>query len=338
MTQTVKTSKSVSINQQQVYSAVSDHSHPSLWRSLLYASRPRTYPLAAASIVAGNGLAYLSLPQDTGMAWTGKQWLVFVLSLWVALALQILSNLANDYGDGIKGTDNERDAASPQRLTSQGYFNPARFRQLIYAWAGFTFACGVGLIYVGFDSLRDFLLFLAFGIIAIIAACAYTMGKRPYGYRAMGEVAVLVFFGWLGVLGSAYLQTQTLVWAHVLPATGCGLLAAAVLYLNNMRDLHTDATSGKVTLTVLLGQDKMVYGYFVILAAALALYFIFAICHQPTSLLWLLWLPIILKHGYFIHQHRNQPPQIGGQLKTIVISTLLINILFVMGMFANILI
>lgn len=187
----------------------------------LQLARPRTFPLAVASIVCGTSMAYAEFEQ-----FTAKQWGIFALTLLVALNLQILSNMANDYGDGIKGTDAHRYASSPQRLTAHGQIATTTLKRVIIAWAWFTFGCGVGLIWLGFDNLTDFLLFLAFGVLAILAAMAYTMGKRPYGYRAMGEMAVLVFFGWLGVLGSAYLQLGAIRSSMWLPATGCGLLCA----------------------------------------------------------------------------------------------------------------
>ena len=260
-------------------------------QALLQATRPRTFPLAIASIICGNGLALSKLAESSSI--NGRNIVVFVLTLWVALALQILSNLANDYGDGIKGTDSFRDANSPERMTAQGLLQPSQFKRLIFGWALITFVSGVALIAIGFDNIRDFLIFLGFGIVAIIAAMAYTMGKRPYGYRAMGEVAVLIFFGWLAVLGSIYLQTGQILLNHLLPATGCGGLAACVLFVNNMRDIYSDKQAGKITLAVLLGTKKMRVGYTVLIALSLLCYLLYGVTYNFYSLLWVLALPLI---------------------------------------------
>lgn len=313
-------------------------------KALLQATRPRTFPLAIASIICGNGLALSQLASSSSV--NGHNFVVFALTLWVALALQILSNLANDYGDGIKGTDNFRDANSPERMTAQGLLQPSQFKRLIFGWALITFISGVVLIAIGFDNLRDFLVFLSFGIVAIIAAMAYTMGKRPYGYRAMGEVAVLIFFGWLAVLGSAYLQTGQFQLSHLLPATGCGGLAACVLFVNNMRDIYSDKQAGKITLAVLLGSKMMRVGYTLLLALSILCYLLYGVVYNLFSLLWLLALPLIVKHLAVIYSATPIEASdfsmgcdnsvvdtvlIGSQLKVIVKLTLIINLLFVLG-------
>lgn len=314
-------------------------------KALLQATRPRTFPLAIASIVCGNGLA-LSQIASSSLDWHNIT--VFLLTLWVALALQILSNLANDYGDGVKGTDNLRDINSPERMIAQGLLQPEQLKRLIIVWAAITFFSGVALITIGFDNLRDFLIFLAFGIIAIIAAMAYTMGKRPYGYRAMGEVAVLVFFGWLAVLGSIYLQTGQVELSHLLPATGCGGLAACVLYVNNMRDIYSDKQAGKITLAVLLGSKRMRVGYTVLMALSILCYLLYGVIYNFYSLLWVLALPLMVKHLSVIYSVRPisvssystistmnskiDTVLIGSQLKSIVKLTLIVNLLFVLGL------
>ena len=315
-------------------------------KALLQATRPRTFPLAIASIVCGNGLALSQIASSSSLDWHNIT--VFLLTLWVALALQILSNLANDYGDGVKGTDNLRDINSPERMIAQGLLRPEQLKRLIIGWATITFFSGVALISIGFDNLRDFLIFLEFGIIAIIAAMAYTMGKRPYGYRAMGEVAVLVFFGWLAVLGSIYLQTGQVELSHLLPATGCGGLAACVLYVNNMRDIYSDKQAGKITLAVLLGGKRMRVGYTVLMALSILCYLLYGVIYNFYSLLWVLALPLMVKHLSVIYSVRPisvssystistmnskiDTVLIGSQLKSIVKLTLIVNLLFVLGL------
>ena len=312
---------------------------PSMTQIILQAARPRTFPLAIASILCGNGLAFSEIVSGTEFAISGHNILVFLLTLWVALALQILSNLANDYGDGIKGTDDLRAASSPERIMAQGLLSPQQFKSLIIGWALLTFFSGVVLIALGFDNLRDFFIFLCFGIIAIIAAMAYTMGKRPYGYRALGEVAVLVFFGWLAVLGSVYLQTGQFQPNHLLPATGCGGLAACVLYVNNMRDVYSDKQAGKVTLAVLQGSKRMGIGYAWLIVVSLMCYAMYGVLFNIYSMVWLLTLPFIMKHLSVIfkaidlrsYNKKVDTKLIGTQLKSIVMLTLIINALFVIG-------
>ncbi|PNK60111.1 1,4-dihydroxy-2-naphthoate octaprenyltransferase [Psychrobacter sp. FDAARGOS_221] len=313
-----------------------------LVKAFLQATRPRTFPLAIASIVCGSSLGLSQLVTYDSIGW--HNWLVLILTFWVALALQILSNLANDYGDGVKGTDDLRDASSPQRMLAGGQLQPEQFKKIIIGWAALTFFSGVLLIALGFDNLSDFLLFLAFGIIAILAAMAYTMGKRPYGYRAMGEVAVLLFFGWLAVLGSAYLQTQQFNIAHLIVATGCGGLAACVLFVNNMRDIYSDKQAGKITLAVLLGDSRMQSAYGLLFMASYLCYLLYAINFNWYTLSVLLVYPLAYKHIHTIHRIRlknlsdnNQTMRvdtvlIGKQLKAIVMITLIINLLFALGM------
>lgn len=310
-------------------------------KAFIQATRPRTFPLAIASIICGNGLALSQLAETTHITW--HNWLVLLLTLWVALALQILSNLANDYGDGIKGTDALRDKNSPERMLARGQLQPDQFKRLIYLWVLLTFCSGVALIAISFDNLQDFFIFLGLGIIAIIAAIAYTMGKRPYGYRAMGEGAVLIFFGWLAVLGSIYLQTHQFNIAHLIVATGCGGLAACVLFVNNMRDIYSDKQAGKITLAVLLGDSRMQSAYGFLFMESYLCYLLYAINFNWYTLSVLLVYPLAYKHIHTIYRTRLKNLSdnhqtihvntvlIGKQLKAIVMITLITNLLFVAG-------
>lgn len=296
--------------------------------AFIQATRPRTYPLAMAGILTGNATAY-TLLQQQHIGWSAQHWQVFVLSLWVALALQILSNLANDYGDGIKGTDRHR----LDRQTAQGTIAPIFLKKIIISWAMFTFCCGVGLLSLSFDNLKAFLIFLAFGILAIMGAMAYTMGKNPYGYRAKGELAVFVFFGLLSVCGSQYLQIQQVSWLTLAMAIVIGLLCTCVLMVNNMRDIDEDKVAGKITLAVILGKQKasQLYRVFFVLAmvilAGMGWY-------QHNFLL--IFLPLTI--SVFAYPHlktignyakKPMPPnQLAGELKTIVLLTLTTSIIY----------
>ena len=213
-------------------------------RTLIELARPRTLPLAFAVICCGNALAY------SQGCWRGS---VFALSLLTALSLQILSNIANDYGDGVRGSDRYRAASAPRRLTASGAVSIRQMRALLAAGVLASLTFGIALLAVSSPGWHGLLLFLLLGALAILAAITYTVGRYAYGYYALGEASVFCFFGLLGVIGSYYLQSGSYRAAVLLPATGCGLLAAAVLHINNMRDIESDAAVGKYTIAGKLG-------------------------------------------------------------------------------------
>ena len=286
------------------------------------ATRPRTYPLAVAGIIVANALAYSRIG-----SFNSKNWQIFLLSLWVALGLQILSNLANDYGDGIRGTDAHR----LDRQTAQGTINPKTFKKLIISWALFIFGCGIGLLWLSFNSLTDFFTFLALGIIAIIAAVTYTMGKNPYGYNAKGEIAVFLFFGLVNVLGGVYLQTQFIRVRDIIAAVVIGLLCTCVLMINNMRDFDTDTGARKNTLTTTLGKESMSHLYRFMLLGAYFLLITFATLRQNFYLLSLLVLVSpIAKHLKMVRHYsdENIPSKaLAPELPKIVLITLATSVL-----------
>ena len=258
------------------------------FKAFFIATRPRTYPLAITGIIVGNALAYSHIG-----TFTAHNWGVFIGSLWGALGLQILSNLANDYGDAVKGTDQHR----LDRQISQNQFDKHVFKKLIIGWALLIFCSGVGLVIYSFTRLFNILLFIGLGVIAIIAAIAYTMGKRPYGYHAKGEIAVFIFFGLVNVLGSLYFQTQFIHISDILVAVSIGLLCTCVLMINNMRDIDTDSLSHKKTLAVHLGQNNTVKLYKNFFAIAYFFLIVFAVLRQNywvTSLI--VVTPLVKKH------------------------------------------
>ena len=211
----------------------------------LSAFRLRTLPLAFSCIIMGSGLAMV----DGQFNIT-----VFVLALVTTLFLQILSNLANDYGDFVKGTDND-DRVGPDRTMQSGLITKGEMINAMWAIALLCSIFGVWLIYegtIGLD-LKKAGLFAILGLTAMGAAVKYTMGKNPYGYAGLGDIFVFLFFGWLGVLGSYFLHTHSFQWNLLLPASAIGLFTTAVLNINNMRDHEADAKSGKNTLAVRMG-------------------------------------------------------------------------------------
>ncbi|VFS46581.1 1,4-dihydroxy-2-naphthoate polyprenyltransferase [Budvicia aquatica] len=197
--------------------------------------RPRTLPLALASIVTGSALA----------AWMNHFQLdIALMALLTAGLLQILSNLANDYGDAIKGSDTET-RIGPNRGMQKGLINLAQMKRALIIVIVLTVASGIGLIAIACKKPEDILGFLALGLMAIVASITYTVGRKPYGYMGLGDISVLIFFGWLSVAGTYYLQAGTFDSVVMLPATACGLLATAVLNINNLRDIDSDRMNGK---------------------------------------------------------------------------------------------
>ena len=231
----------------------------------LEGARPRTLPAAIAPVAAGTGAAALA---SGFVAWKAA------LALLVALALQVGVNYANDYSDGVRGTDADR--VGPLRLVGSGAARPAVVRNA--AMASFAVAGVAGLVL----ALSTAWWLLLVGALCVVAAWFYTGGARPYGYRGLGEVSVFVFFGLVAVVGTTFVQAEAITEVSVLAGVGCGALACALLVANNLRDLETDRVAGKHTLAVRLGDRRTRWFYVVLLVAAfLALVAIGAI-HRPA--------------------------------------------------------
>jgi 1,4-dihydroxy-2-naphthoate octaprenyltransferase len=224
---------------------------PSDW---LAGARPRTLPAAVAPVLAGTGVAaYVD----------GAVWWKALLALVVSLALQVGVNYANDYSDGIRGTDADR--VGPMRLVGSGTASPGAVK--VAAFAAFGVAAVAGLVLAATTAWW----LVAVGLVCVLAAWFYTGGSRPYGYLGLGEVMVFVFFGLVAVVGTTYVQTETFEWAALYAAVGVGALACAILVANNLRDIPTDVEAGKRTLAVKLGAERTRGLYaLLVLAAALA--------------------------------------------------------------------
>lgn len=215
------------------------------------AARPRTLPLAVASIMLGNMLAYSQGTFD---------WIIAILAILTTVALQVLSNFANDFGDSMNGVDNQ-DRKVALRAVQTGKINREEMKKVVVFTATLSFFMGMGLLaYSLQDASWDiWMKFLGLGVACIAAAIAYTVGKRPYGYMGLGDLSVFLFFGLVGTMGSYFLQTKTLPWHIALPAAGCGLLSVAVLNLNNLRDLENDKRTGKYSIPVRIGKTLGFY-------------------------------------------------------------------------------
>ncbi|MEN9603489.1 MAG: hypothetical protein RL545_178 [Actinomycetota bacterium] len=235
----------------------------SLW---VEGARLRTLPLAVAPIIAASGAA---------IAMQAFDWVKTLLALAVALFLQIGVNYANDYSDGVRGTDSNR--VGPLRLTGSGTFKPGTVKTVAFGFLGLGALAGLVLVLI-----TGLWWLIAVGAVAVIAAWFYTGGKRPYGYAGLGELVVFIFFGLVAVIGTDYVQAPKLfalkeTWQLVLPvAIGLGLYASAVLMINNIRDIATDAPVGKKTLAVRVGKP-----------IAKAIYLV------------MIWAPLVLGYYYF---------------------------------------
>jgi 1,4-dihydroxy-2-naphthoate octaprenyltransferase len=219
----------------------------------LAGSRPRTLPAAVSPVLAGTGVA----AYDDGAVW----WKA-LLALVVSLALQVAVNYANDYSDGIRGTDDDR--VGPMRLVGSGAASPRAVKTA--AFLAFGVAAVAGLVLAATTAWW----LVVVGAVCVAAAWYYTGGSKPYGYLGLGEVMVFVFFGLVAVMGTAYVQTQAFTWAALYAAVGIGALACAILVVNNLRDVPTDTVAGKRTLAVVLGEERTRALYLLLVLAAAA--------------------------------------------------------------------
>lgn len=284
--------------------------------------RPKTLPLAFAAIVVGTALAW----------WQGFfDPLVAVLALSTAGLLQILSNLANDYGDAVKGSD-KPDRIGPLRGMQKGAISLEQMKRALIIVIALSCISGLLLLLAATQTLADFIGFVALGGLSIIAAITYTIGKRPYGYIGLGDVSVLIFFGWLSVMGSWYLQAHMLSMAIFLPATACGLLATAVLNINNLRDIDSDRANGKITLVVRLGSVNARRYHACLLAGAILCLALFNLISLQSVWGWLFLLatPLLFKQARFVLRELS-PKAMPPMLERTVKGALLTNLLFVAG-------
>ncbi|HGN0021840.1 TPA: 1,4-dihydroxy-2-naphthoate polyprenyltransferase [Proteus mirabilis] len=285
--------------------------------------RPKTLPLGLIAIVTGSALAY----------WTGHFELpIALLAILTAGTLQILSNLANDYGDAVKGTDTE-ERLGPLRGMQKGVITPAQMKKALIINVIISCVSGIALIIVACKKPEDAIGFLVMGLLAIVAAITYTVGKRPYGYMGLGDISVLIFFGWLSVIGTYYLQANAFNIVTLLPATACGLLSVAVLNINNMRDLENDIQAGKNTLAVRLGASGSRIYHTCVIAIAIICLIVFTLIymHRWTAWLFLLGVPMLLLHIKRVNADLSGEAM-RPLLEHMVKAALLTNILFSLGL------
>ena len=295
-----------------------------MFKVYVKAARLRTLPLSVSGIIAGSFLA-----ASHGYF----NWLICSLALLTTVGFQIISNFANDYGDGIKGTDN-LDRIGPKRAIQSGEISPKQLLKTIKITSAITFMIAILLIYIAFgkDDFVNLLVFFVLGIASIAAALKYTMGNKAYGYSGFGDFFVFLFFGLLSVCGSYYLFTKQLDVTIFLPAFSIGFLSIGVLNLNNMRDSVSDAKSGKNTIVVKIGVEFAKYYHYYLLIgsflfASLYSFFFYKSWHQFLFLL--AYIPI---GKHFLVVYRNKRPVLlDPELKKLAISTFLFAILFGLG-------
>lgn len=297
------------------------------------AARVRTLPLSVSGIIVGSFYA-LSRPTDEVLTPTQVfNWTTFGLLLLTTVGLQVLSNFANDYGDGVKGTDND-DRVGPKRAIQKGVITPAQMKRAIVITAILTFASAVALIYNAFH-FRYFLyslIFLVLGIMAIASAIRYTVGTNAYGYRGYGDVFVFVFFGLVSTFGSYFMFAKELNFLLLLPSFAIGFLSVGVLNLNNMRDEESDKKAGKNTIVVQKGGEwAKKYHYFLIISA-MVLVVLFAVLndfHFDQYLFLAAYFPLA---SHLITVKRNKNPKLlDPELKKLALSTFFLCILLALS-------
>ena len=284
------------------------------------ACRLRTLPLSISGAIVGSGIAYSRGFFDG---------YVFAFTILTTLSFQILSNLANDYGDGVKGTDNEN-RIGPERALQSGNISPKQMRNAIIFNVMISLFLAGGLIYIAFGSEQfvTSLVFMLLGLLAIIAAIKYTVGTSAYGYKALGDVMVFLFFGWLSVLGTYFLYSKQIDFLILLPASSIGLLSAGVLNLNNMRDIESDKLSNKHTLAGYFGSKNAKTYHLVVIIVALALIGVYSFLSDNNSMyfVFIAFVPLLLHLNRVIKT--NTPLEYDPQLKTLALSTFLLAIVF----------
>ncbi len=287
----------------------------------IQAARLRTLPLSLSGIITGTFLA-----ASKGFF----KWEICVLALLTTIGFQVLSNFANDYGDGVKGTDNN-ERVGPKRALQSGVISPKQMLRGIYITIVVTLLLAIALIYVSFGSANFILsvVFFMLGIASVAAAIKYTMGKNAYGYSGFGDVFVFVFFGLLGVVGSEFLYTQQLNGFSFLPAISIGLFSVAVLNLNNMRDRISDSNAQKNTLAVTLGERKIKMYHYTVLTIGMFATLVYTILNDGSMVrfLYLLtYLPFI-KNIETVFKNK-QAVLLDSELKKVALTTFLFSIVF----------
>ena len=298
------------------------------FKSWIKAARPRTLPLAVSGILTGCGLAWFYGAINT--------W-VSLLAIVTAIFIQIFSNLANDYGDSQKGTDNEH-RVGPTRTIQGGEITSGEMKKGMLTIATICIICGLALLYTATWNLYRpaFFLFIGFGMLSLLAAWFYTAGKRSYGYIGLGDLAVFLFFGLLPVAGAFYLNSSFITEEIFLPAISIGCFSVGVLNLNNMRDIENDRKSGKITIPVRLNRSKSrIYHCLLIMIGWVAALTFIMITHKSAwQWLCVLSMPLFINDLLKIVRIKEDR-KLDPFLKRLSLSTLAFTLLFCTGLILN---
>ncbi|NDP22936.1 MAG: 1,4-dihydroxy-2-naphthoate polyprenyltransferase [Paludibacter sp.] len=272
------------------------------------AFRLKTLPLALSNTIIGSSLA----AADEKFRWS-----VFCLAALTTIFLQIMSNMANDYGDFVNGKDTA-ERIGPKRMVQSGEISPKTMLRGIILIGILCAASGVSLILIGTQGMdiTNLLVFGVLGIAAIAAAIKYTVGNNPYGYRGLGDIFVFVFFGLVGVIGTYFLHTQSFHWDLLLPASAIGFLSTGVLNMNNMRDYDADKNAGKRTIVVAMGEKKAAFYHLFLIVGAGLLTIVYTLLnyHSVWQWLFLLSFPIFALNLRKVFTYKNSKelyPELG---------------------------
>lgn len=294
-------------------------------QSWVKAARLRTLPLSVSGIIVGTCIAASRGYFDI--------W-IFVLALVTTIGFQILSNFANDYGDGLKGTDNE-DRVGPARAIQSGEISPAQMKTGMTITSVLTVAVALLLIYLSFGKEHPFFafLFILLGASSIIAAIKYTVGDNAYGYSGLGDVFVFLFFGLLSVCGSYFLYAKTIDFTVFLPAFSVGLLSVGVLNLNNMRDMESDKKAGKITLVVRIGAEFARYYHYYLIGASLLFALMYTSLRFSSPFQFLFLIAYIPLFTHLVKIYKTPDVKLlDPELKKLALSTFLFSLLFGLGL------
>lgn len=286
-------------------------------KNWIQAARLRTLPLSLSGIIIGSAYAYHQGFYD---------YRILGLALLTTLGLQILSNYANDYGDGIKGTDANR--IGEKRMVAAGVITANQMKKAVIITASITLVLALFLIYVAFgkENFALSMIFILLGIGSIGAAIKYTVGSNAYGYNGLGDLFVFIFFGLVSVLGSNFLYTHFLDWKLVLPAAAIGLLSVAVLNLNNMRDIENDRIAGKRTLVVKMGLENAKIYHFSLFIVSLILMLAFSKIIKMTSIPILIVNILFIKHVDTVKKAKEYK-DFDPELKKVALGTFVLSLL-----------
>jgi len=304
-------------------------------KNWIEAARLRTLPLSLSGIILGGMLA----------KWLGKfDGIIFGLSCLTTIFFQVLSNFANDYGDGVKGTDNEH-RIGPARAVQSGAISHKQMLKGIILMIFLSAVSAIALLWYAFipSYWSEFFIFIGLGIACIAAAILYTMGSKPYGYRGLGDLFVFIFFGLVSTAGSEFLYTKTFTWDMLLPASAIGFFSVAVLNINNMRDIESDRMTGKKTLALRMGFQNAKFYQMLLMNLPFILCLVFLLIHQEEFsisfenaislkpfLFFILFIPATILRRKILYT--QNPARLDPYMKPVALLALLFAVLFGMGL------